>query len=65
MRYANFQGIEWEYSLAEMIHHLVVHSTYHLGQVTTMLRQFGVVPPQTDFLVFVDYQNNPVSSASG
>jgi uncharacterized damage-inducible protein DinB len=65
VRYANFQGIEWEYSLGEMIHHLVTHSTYHRGQVATMLRQFGIVPPQTDYLVFVDSQNNPSPSSAG
>jgi uncharacterized damage-inducible protein DinB len=53
-RYTNFQGVEWEYSLGQMIHHLVIHSAYHRGQVATMLRQLGIVPPQTDYLIFLD-----------
>jgi len=54
VRYTNFEGVEWEYSLGQMVHHLVIHSAYHRGQVTTMLRQLGVASPQTDYLVYVD-----------
>lgn len=54
VRYANFEGVEWEYSLGQMVHHLLIHSAYHRGQVTTMLRQLGVAPPQTDYLVYID-----------
>jgi uncharacterized damage-inducible protein DinB len=54
VRYTNFEGVEWEYSLGQMVHHLVVHSAYHRGQVTTMLRQVGMACPQTDYLVYED-----------
>jgi len=59
MRYTNFQDVEWEYSLGQMIHHLATHSAYHRGQLATMLRQLGFVPPQTDYLVWVDSQSPP------
>ena len=36
------------------MYHVVNHSTYHRGQLTTMLRQLGKVPVPTDFLVFHD-----------
>ena len=37
----------------EMLYHLVNHSTYHRGQVTTMLRQLGAAPPEsTDAIGF-------------
>lgn len=32
--------------------HLVNHSTYHRGQIITMLRQLGVKPPTTDMILF-------------
>ncbi len=32
--------------------HLVNHSTYHRGQIVTMLRQLGVKPPSTDLIQF-------------
>jgi uncharacterized damage-inducible protein DinB len=32
--------------------HVVNHSTYHRGQIVTMLRQLGVKPPATDLILF-------------
>jgi uncharacterized damage-inducible protein DinB len=32
--------------------HLINHSTYHRGQIVTMLRQTGVPPPSTDLILF-------------
>jgi len=52
--YTNFKGEQWRYSLEDLLVHLVNHSTYHRGQVATMLRQVGAIPPATDFLVFKD-----------
>ena len=40
--------------LWRQMYHVVNHSTYHRGQLTTMLRQLGRVPVPTDFLVFHD-----------
>jgi len=56
--YVNFQGETWEYSLAQMVQHLMFHSAYHRGQLATMLRQLGKVPPKTDYLVFIDEQSS-------
>jgi uncharacterized damage-inducible protein DinB len=52
--YLNFQNERWEYSLQQMIQHLLFHSVYHRGQLVTMLRQLGIKPPSTDYLVFID-----------
>jgi len=52
--YINTKGKTWTYPLWQMMQHLVNHSTYHRGQVTTMLRQFGAAPAATDFLLFFD-----------
>jgi uncharacterized damage-inducible protein DinB len=30
--------------------HVVNHSSYHRGQVVTMLRQLGIQPPATDLI---------------
>jgi uncharacterized damage-inducible protein DinB len=35
---------------------VVNHSTYHRGQVITLLRQLGAAVVATDFLVFIDQQ---------
>jgi uncharacterized damage-inducible protein DinB len=34
----------------QMIQHLVDHSSYHRGQIVTMLRQLGVQPPSTGLM---------------
>jgi uncharacterized damage-inducible protein DinB len=36
-----------------LMQHLVNHSTYHRGQVTSMMRQLGAEPVASDFHVFV------------
>jgi uncharacterized damage-inducible protein DinB len=35
-----------------MLRHVVNHSTYHRGQVTTMLRILGAAAPATDLILF-------------
>ncbi|MGH7673924.1 MAG: DinB family protein [Gemmatimonadales bacterium] len=52
--YINTKGQRWEYALWQMLVHVVNHSTYHRGQVTTMLRQLGAAPAATDLLNFYD-----------
>jgi uncharacterized damage-inducible protein DinB len=45
-------GGEFRHTFHEMFRHAVDHSTYHRGQVVTMLRQVGVAPPNTGLIVF-------------
>lgn len=45
-------GGAFSHSFAQMFRHVVDHSTYHRGQVVTMLRQVGAVPPNTGLIVF-------------
>lgn len=52
--YENLQGQRWEYPLGQMMQHVANHSSYHRGQVVTLLRQLGQSPPPTDFLMFFD-----------
>jgi uncharacterized damage-inducible protein DinB len=52
--YENLQGQRWTYSLGHMMQHVVNHSSYHRGQVVTLLRQCGHAAQPTDFLVYLD-----------
>jgi uncharacterized damage-inducible protein DinB len=38
--------------LWQPVTHMVNHSTYHRGQVVSLLRQLGYEPPKTDFIYF-------------
>lgn len=61
VRYVNLQGQTWEYPLWRQMYHVVNHSTYHRGQITTMLRQLGARPVPTDFLMFHDEMESHVA----
>ena len=52
--YTNTKGEKWTYSLGQMLQHVANHSSYHRGQVTTMLRQLGASTREVDLLVYVD-----------
>ena len=48
--------------LGDLMLHAANHSTYHRGQLTTMLRQLGAQPPSTDYLVFCGLRDAPAGS---
>ncbi len=51
--YKNIEGKIFSNPVWESIHHCMNHSTYHRGQVVTMLRQLEVtVIPSTDFITY-------------
>lgn len=57
IRFVYLSGTEGCHSLHELLLHLVNHSTYHRGQVTTMLRQVGAAPLSTDMVIFFSDKN--------
>lgn len=50
--YRSLGGDPFTSTLGQMLRHVVNHSTYHRGQVTTMLRQLGMPAPATDLILF-------------
>jgi uncharacterized damage-inducible protein DinB len=58
LSYENPPGTLWTYPLGQTLQHLVNHSSYHRGQVTTLLRQLRAAAVATDLLVFVDEQGD-------
>ena len=51
--YVNLQGMQFTNIIWEAVLHCMNHSTYHRGQIVTMLRQCGVNEiPSTDFINF-------------
>jgi len=50
--YRNTAGEPFSNPLWQMMRHVVNHSTYHRGQVTTMLRQLGAQAVATDLIVY-------------
>lgn len=52
LHYRTTEGNPNSQPLWQMMQHLVNHSSYHRGQVTTMLRQLGVAPVATDLILY-------------
>jgi uncharacterized damage-inducible protein DinB len=52
--YLGSTGVTWTYTLQHMLQHVVNHSTYHRGQLTTLFRELGATPRPLDFLVYFD-----------
>jgi len=55
--YINLAGEPYTYSLWQILQHVVNHSSYHRGQIITLLRQLGSQPVSTDFLLYYDVVN--------
>ena len=53
LTYQNLKGDTLKFPLGALFLHVVNHSTYHRGQVTTLLRQLGAQPVATDLAVFL------------
>ncbi len=45
-------GAAGSHKLQDLLTRVVNHGTFHRGQLTSMIRQLGVAPPSTDFVVF-------------
>ena len=56
--YINTRGQTFAYPLWQMLVHVANHSTYHRGQVATLLRQLGAKPQSTDFLEYYDIKDS-------
>lgn len=52
LTYKDLKGNQYTQPLWQQMQHLINHSTYHRGQVVTLLRQLGVKPVATDLIAF-------------
>ncbi|UZT98552.1 damage-inducible protein DinB [Chryseobacterium fluminis] len=50
--YHNSKGTAFENSIFEMLFQAVNHSTYHRGQINSLLRQNGIEPVVTDYIFY-------------
>lgn len=53
IEYNNWQGKPFSTSVWQIVQHVFNHSTFHRGQIITMLRQLGITKlPSTDYITF-------------
>lgn len=50
VRYTSTENIAFESSRAEILTHVVNHSSYHRGQIAALLAQTGTKPASTDYI---------------
>jgi len=48
--YTNSQGERWSNTIEDILTHVVLHGTYHRGQIATIVRQSGETPAYTDYI---------------
>lgn len=52
IHYRSIKGDAFALPLKDVLVHCANHSTYHRGQLVTMLRQVGATPPNSDYSLF-------------
>lgn len=50
--YENSKGESFENTVREILYHVANHSNYHRGQIATRIRDAGMEPVVTDFIVY-------------
>jgi len=48
--YTNSKGEEWTNTVGDILTHVLLHSSYHRGQIATELRAAGLTPAYTDYV---------------
>lgn len=52
IKYQNSRGTKFENTVFEMLFQAINHSTYHRGQINTLLKQSGITPILTDYIFY-------------
>lgn len=50
--YVNSKGSHYKNTLAQIMTHVINHSTYHRAQIAARLRALNIAPPLTDYIAF-------------
>jgi len=50
IRYTNSKGEDWSNTVADMLTHVVLHSSYHRGQIATLLGRAGETAAYSDYI---------------
>jgi uncharacterized damage-inducible protein DinB len=53
LQYSDFKGNTFAQPLCQQMQHKVNHSSYHRGQLVTMLRQLGTAVVSTDLITYI------------
>lgn len=51
--YTNLAGKAYSTGLTDILHHVLNHGTYHRAQIATRLKELGIKPVGTDYILYV------------
>lgn len=52
IEYQNSKGIVYQNTVWEICQHLIIHGQYHRAQISLLLRNSDIKPPNTDFISY-------------
>jgi uncharacterized damage-inducible protein DinB len=52
LHYTTSTGVEFRSSAADILTQVLLHGSYHRGQLAVAIKQHGGTPPATDFILF-------------
>ena len=52
IKYTNSKGAIYQNTLKHVFTHIINHSTYHRGQIASILKNVQISPPVTDFIAY-------------
>jgi uncharacterized damage-inducible protein DinB len=55
--YTNIKGEHIVAKTWEMFMHMIIHSTYHRGQIASSIRSLDITPPTTDLMSYARLKN--------
>ena len=50
IEYTNTKGEAWTNTVADVLTHVVLHSSHHRGQIALLMRESGATPAYTDYI---------------
>ena len=51
--YTNLAGKHFSTGLADILHHVLNHGTYHRAQIATRFKELGMQPVGTDYILYI------------
>ena len=56
--YKTFMGQTFHNRIEDVLFHVINHTTYHKGQIASMLKQQGITPIATDYIIYKRKNHN-------
>lgn len=52
-KYKEYTGDDFTNNVVDILRHVVMHASYHRGQIAQKAKELGLVPPATDYIQYL------------